>query len=218
MLLPAPPTCFLYGLALRIRSTARCRKPRPPTFLAELVEGTGFPRPSVSTGAITPPAVSSGPMRPVPWSKKSVGIGWCFIVTAVGYLIALGFLFAHSSAVPCAAWPVRMARCRAPVSIRLGVPELRIALTLTAVVTDIRFQPPGTHSVAGRTDLRRRRRRHAALHRHRRSDPSSGPGVCRDDIAVPRRRRHRVRGGEYDDRALTESGAGGGCLRAHRAD
>lgn len=130
---------FLYGLALAFGLLHAVENPVRRAFLAELVEEDRISRAVGLNGAIHSAGRVVGPVS-AGALIASVGIGWCFIVTAVSYLIALGFLLHIQRGALRRTAPVREpGAARAGLRYAWSVPELRIALTLTAVVATFGF-------------------------------------------------------------------------------
>lgn len=130
---------LLYGVALTFGLLHAVENPLRRAFLAEIVEEDLIPRAVSLNGAITAAGRVLGPVS-AGALIASAGIGWCFVAIAVGYLIALGMLMLmrRSALRTTEAVPERGA-VRAGLRYAWRVPELRIALMLTAVVATFGF-------------------------------------------------------------------------------
>nr|WP_281426147.1 MFS transporter [Mycobacterium spongiae] len=129
----------VFGLTLAYGMLYAVETPTRRALLAELVDHDQLPRAvSIShvvsaVGRILGP-VSAGALI------ASVGIGWCFITTAVSYVVALSALHAIRRDAMHAAEPAQeTGAVRAGLRYVWRIPELRIALLLTAILTTFGF-------------------------------------------------------------------------------
>jgi MFS family permease len=130
---------FLYGLALAFGLLHAVENPVRRAFLAELVDQDRIARAVSINGAITSAGRVVGPVL-AGALIASVGIGWCFIATAVSYMVALSALLRiHRSALRLTETVREKRAARAGLRYAWSVPELRIALMLTAVVATLGF-------------------------------------------------------------------------------
>jgi MFS family permease len=142
ILTDATSVASLYGLALAFGLLHAVENPLRRAFLAELVDKDRIPRAVSINAAITAAGRVLGPVS-AGALIASAGIGWCFIATAVSYVIALSVLLLVRRGA------LRITEVvREPGAVRAGlryawhVPELRIALMLTAAVATFGFNHP----------------------------------------------------------------------------
>lgn len=130
---------FLYGLALAFGLLHAVDNPLRRAFLAEVVDQDRIPRAVSLNGAVTSAGRVLGPVS-AGALIASVGIGWCFIATAVSYVVALSFLpLIRRDALRITEVAREPRAVRAGLRYAWSVPELRIALLLTAVVATFGF-------------------------------------------------------------------------------
>ncbi len=129
----------VYALALTFGVLHAVETPVRRAFLAELVDVDQIPRAvSLSSGIIAAGRVV-GPVL-AGALIVSVGIGWCFIATAVSYTVALGVLWMiRRSALLITKPATERGAALAGLRYAWSVPELRMALMLVAVVATFGF-------------------------------------------------------------------------------
>lgn len=135
----ATSLAVLYGLALVFGVLHAVENPVRRAFLAELVGKDDISRAVSLNGAITATGRILGPAA-AGTLIASAGVGWCFIAGAIGYAVSLGALALIQRSALYITAVVREPRAvRAGLRYVWQVPELRIALTLTAVVATFGF-------------------------------------------------------------------------------
>lgn len=129
----------VYALALTFGVLHAVETPVRRAFLAELVDADQIPRAvSLSSGIIAAGRVV-GPVL-AGALIVSVGIGWCFIATALSYTVALGVLrMIRRSALLITEPATERGAALAGLRYAWSVPELRMALMLVAVVATFGF-------------------------------------------------------------------------------
>ncbi len=130
---------LVYGLALTFGVLHAVENPVRRAFLAELVDEERIPRAVSINGTITAAGRVLGPLS-AGAVIASAGIGWCFIIAAASYLIAVSLLtLIRREGLRIADAARERGGARAGLRYAWHVRELRIALTLTAVVATFGF-------------------------------------------------------------------------------
>ncbi len=129
----------VYGLTLGFGVLHAFENPVRRAFIAEIVEQAHVARAVSFNSAVTAAGRVLGPLS-AGVLIGSAGVGWCFIATAAGYLVALGalLLIRRNALRTNDAAPAHRA-ARAGLRYAWSVPELRLALLLTAVLATFGF-------------------------------------------------------------------------------
>ncbi|AQT80205.1 hypothetical protein B1R94_14440 [Mycolicibacterium litorale] len=127
------PLTLAYGVILALEAPVR------RAYVAEIVEHQDIPRAVSLTNVVAAVGRVIGPLC-AGVLIGSAGIGWCFIVNALSYLIALAVLLATRRAeLRRTAAQRRPGAALAGLRYAWRVSELRIPLALTAVVATFGF-------------------------------------------------------------------------------
>ena len=139
VLVGASTVSMVYGLTIAFGLLHAVETPVRRAFVAELVDEDRIQHAVGLTGAITAIGRLIGTLCAgalIAWA----GVGWCFVATAVGYLIALTTLLRHASRrAPHHRGGTRTRGGAGGPPIRWRVPELRITLSMTAILATFGF-------------------------------------------------------------------------------
>lgn len=130
---------WVYGLTLTYGLLHAVEAPVRRAFLAEVVDEERIAHAVSLTGTIAGGGRILGPLL-AGGLIASAGIGWCFIVHAISYVVALIALLAlNRRALHIPLRSRETGAVRAGLRYAWSVPELRIALLLTGVVATFGF-------------------------------------------------------------------------------
>ena len=129
----------VYGLTIAFGLLHAVETPVRRAFVAELVDEDRIQHAVGLTGAITAIGRVLGTLCAGALIAAS-GIGWCFVATAIGYLIALAtLLLMRSDALHITEVVRETGSARAGLRYAWRVPELRITLSMTAILATFGF-------------------------------------------------------------------------------
>ncbi|RDH74507.1 MFS transporter [Mycolicibacterium moriokaense] len=135
----APSMALVYGLATAFGLLHAVENPVRRALLAEVVDANAIPRAVSFNGSITAAGRIVGPVA-AGALIASAGIGWCFIAVAVSYVVALSaLLLIQRNALHMTVAVREPGAVRAGLRYAWSVPDLRVALMLTAVVATFGF-------------------------------------------------------------------------------
>ena len=130
---------LVYGLTLGYGLLYAVESPVRRAFVGELVGEDRIPNAVSLFNAVSAAGRVLGPIL-AGVLIASAGVGWCFVVNAVGYVIALtGLLVLRIDELHIAEVTPEQGAARAGLRYAWSIPELRTALLLTGVVATFGF-------------------------------------------------------------------------------